>query len=168
MRLLTWIVVFALLFVLGNSRSVDAKTSDSPPMVSLKTDIGERVGKDWNVIAVELAPGAMNGWHSQPGGEFLYVLEGAGRLEVDGKQAITLNPGSASTLTSIPHHVLKNLSRTKTLKILVVFLKSSGGTHPLLASGLMQGDDGHRVTPLPGESKARTGRQKAGEIGLIF
>ena len=168
MRLFTGTLMFALVLILGNSRFLDAKTSDSPPMAPLKTDMGERVGKDWNVIAVELAPGAMNGWHSQPGGEFLYVLEGAGRLEMDGKQAITLNPGSASTLTSIPHHVLKNISRTKPLKILVVFLNQNSGPHPLLASGLMQGDNGHRDTPPPGKGKARTGRQKAGEIGLVF
>jgi quercetin dioxygenase-like cupin family protein len=168
MRLFTWILLFALVLVLGNSRSLDARTSDSTPMTTLQTEMGEKGGKDWNVIAVELAPGAMNRWHSQPGGEFLYVLEGAGRLEADGKQAITLNPGSVSTLTSIPHHVLKNISRTKPLKILVVFLNPSGGPHPLLASGLVQGDDGRRDTPLPGESQAGTGRQKAGDIGLVF
>ncbi len=168
MRPFTWILPFALVFVLGNSRSVDARTSDSTPMAPLQTEMGEKGGKDWNVITVELAPGAMNKWHSQPGGEFLYVLEGAGRLEVEGKQAITLNPGSASTLTSIPHHVLKNISRTKPLKILVVFLNPSGDPHPLLASGLMRGDDGHRNTPLPGQSQAGTGRQKAEDIGLVF
>jgi quercetin dioxygenase-like cupin family protein len=130
--------------------------------------MGEKGGKDWNVIAVELAPGDMNRWHSQPGGEFLYVLEGAGRLEVEGKQAITLHPGSASTLTSNPHHVLKNISRTNPLKILVVFLNPSGGPHPLLAAGLMQGDVGRGDTPLPGQSQAGTGRQKAGDIGLVF
>ncbi len=130
--------------------------------------MGERAGKDWNVIAVELAPGAINGWHSQPGGEILYVLEGAGRLEVDGKQAITLNPGSASTLTSIPHHVLKNISRTKTLKILVVFLNPSGGPHPLLASGLMKGDDGTE-TPLCRREQSAYGAAEGrrDRIGLL-
>lgn len=168
MRFLMWVLFFSSVLVFGNSRHLDAKTSDSQTIVPFKADIVEGAGKDWSVITVELAPGATNAWHSQPGGEFLYVLEGAGRLEVDGKRAVTLNPGSVSTLTSIPHHILKNTSRTKTLKILVVFLTQNSDPHPLLASGLTQGDEGSRDTTPPGESKSRLGRHKAGELGLVF
>lgn len=168
MRFFMWVLFFSSVFVIGHSRHLDAKTSDSQTIVPSKADIVEGAGKDWSVITVELAPGAINAWHSQPRGEFLYVLEGAGRLEVDGKQAITLNPGSVSTLTAIPHHILKNTSRTKTLKILVVFFNQNSDPHPLLASGLVQGDEGSRDTTPPGESKSRLGRHKAGEIGLVF
>ncbi len=167
MRLFMWVLFFSSVLVIGNSRHLDAKTSDSQTMAPFKADIVEGTGKDWSVIPLELAPGAINAWHSQPQGEFLYVLEGAGRLEVDGKRAIRLDPGSVSTLTSIPH-VLKNTSRTKTLKILVVFLNQNSDPHPLLASGLMQRDEGSRDTTSPGKGKARMGRYKAGEIGLIF
>lgn len=168
MRFLMWVLVFSSALVIGNSRHLDAKTSDPQSIVPFNADIVEGAGKDWSVITVELAPGAINAWHSQPRGEFLYVLEGAGRLEVDGKRAVTLNPGSVSTLTSIPHHVLKNTSRTKTLKILVVFLNQNSDPHPLLASSLMQGPQESRDTTSNGEGKPAMGLHKPGDIGLVF
>ena len=88
-------------------------------------------GRDWKSITVELQPGAADSWQSRPDGELLYVLEGAGRLEMNGKPPMALNPGTVARLSGMPHHVLKNTSRTRTLKVLIVFLQDAGQQHPL-------------------------------------
>ena len=165
MRLLLITLMLSSALVLSNSRYLDAKTSDPQAMAFFTPAIDDGPpGKKWSVITVELPPDSTNSWHFESRGEFFYVLEGVGRLEVDGKRPLPLNPGSVATLTSIPRHVLKNSSRTKILKILVVFLNESG-PHPLLAassaSRLQAG----------GNDDSREGRQphmKSTDIGLVF
>lgn len=166
MRYIRGVLFLSSALVIGSSQFLSAQPSDQQTVVPFKAEIVEAEGKEWSVISVELPAGMINSWHSQPRGEFLYVLEGAGRLEVDGKPAITLNPGSVSTLTSIPHHVLKNMSRTKTLKILVVFLNEHSEPHPLLASSTVQAPQSSNTAPHE-ESKPRMGQHK-GDIGLVF
>ena len=76
--------------------------------------------REWKVVTVELAPGTADARHFQPGVELVYVLEGAGYLEADGKPKVALNPGAVTTLQPKQSHVLKNASQTRPLKVLVV------------------------------------------------
>ncbi|HVG01243.1 MAG TPA: cupin domain-containing protein [Nitrospira sp.] len=169
MRSLILVIFLSSTLVVGSSRYLDAKTQEPQPVAPSKDQIVEGVGQDWNVVSFELPPGTIHAWQSQPGGEFIYVLEGAGRLEVEGKPAITLNPGAASTLTSIPHHVLKNTSRTKPLKVLVVFFNDNSEPHPLVPSAFAQGPRERRDGSLDGKGKATVGpQQRSGDIGLVF
>jgi len=84
-------------------------------------------GREWKVITVELAPGTADARHIQPGVELVYVLEGAGFLEADGKPKVALNPGAVTTLQPKQGHVLKNASQTRSLKVLVVLHLQNGG-----------------------------------------
>jgi quercetin dioxygenase-like cupin family protein len=164
-----WVLFLTSALIIGTSQHLDAKTSDLKAAVPFKGEIADGKGKDWSVITLELRPGAVDSWHSRPGGEFVYVLEGAGRLEVGGKPAITLNPGTVATLTSTPHHVLKNTSRTRALKVLVVFLAENRQPHPLL-DRTTQGPQGTRAQISNGESRQRNAQEphKSADMGLIF
>jgi len=84
-------------------------------------------GREWKIVTVELAPGTADAQHFLPGVELVYVLEGAGYLEADGKQPVTLNPGAVTTLQPKQGHVLKNASQTRPLKVLVVLRLPNGG-----------------------------------------
>ena len=77
-------------------------------------------GKEWKVVTIELSAGTVDSRHFHPGAELVYVLEGAGLLEMDGKPPVALNPGVLTTLRSNRDHVLKNASQTRPLKVLVV------------------------------------------------
>ena len=77
-------------------------------------------GKEWKVVTIELSAGTVDSRHFHPGAELVYVLEGAGILEMDGKPPVALNPGVVTTLQSNQDHVLKNASQTQSLKVLVV------------------------------------------------
>ena len=89
-------------------------------------DVAAADGKEWKVVTIELSPGTVDARHFHPGAELVYVLEGAGLLEVDGKPSVPLNPGGVTTLQPQQAHVLKNASRTRPLKVLVVLRLSNG------------------------------------------
>ncbi len=99
------ITLAIFVMVLGSFVIVDAAGAD---------------GGEWNVVTVELAPGATDARHFHPGVELVYVLEGAGYLEADGKPKVALNPGAVTTLQPKRGYVLKNASQTRPLKVLVV------------------------------------------------
>jgi quercetin dioxygenase-like cupin family protein len=84
-------------------------------------------GRVWKIVTVELAPGTADERHFNPGVELVYVLEGAGYLEADGKPKVALNPGAVTTLQPKQALVLKNASQTRPLKVLVVLRLSNGG-----------------------------------------
>jgi len=90
-------------------------------------DVAGAEGREWKVVTVELAPGTADARHFQPGVELVYVLEGAGYLEADGKPKVALNPGAVTTLQPKQSHVLKNASQTRPLKVLVVLHLQNGG-----------------------------------------
>ena len=93
---------------------------------AIADDAGAEV-REWKVVTVELAPGTADARHFNPGVELVYVLEGAGYLEVDGKPPVTLNPGAVTTLQPKQGHVLKNASQTRPLKVLVMVRLPNGG-----------------------------------------
>ena len=126
-------------------------------------------GAEWKVITVELKPGAVESWESRPEGELLYVLEGSGRLEMDGKQSITLSPGIIARLDARPPHAVKNTSDARTLKVLVVF-PEKGQRHPLLADRRVQGQRESKESILSGADRQIDSRerQEAPATGLVF
>jgi len=50
---------------------------------------------DINVLGVRFAPGARSDWHSHPGGQVLYVVEGTARVQTEGGDVIEAGPGDA-------------------------------------------------------------------------
>lgn len=132
-------------------------------------EVSDPMEKDWKSITVELPPGAVDSWQSRAGGELLYVLDGTGRLERGGKSPVALNAGSVTRLDGTPRHVVKNISRTKALKILIVFVREQGEEHPLLADRTTQaGQDYQR--PLSDGDRYFHGRDRQESVGtgLIF
>ena len=91
------------------------------------TEAAEAEGGEWNVVPYELAPGTADARHFQPGVELVYVLEGTGYLEADGRPKVALNPGAVTTLQTKQSHVLRNASQTRPLKVLVVLRPQAGG-----------------------------------------
>src|SRR3954447_24936353 len=78
----------------------------------LKLDLAEMNGSEMNVWVADIAPGAQTGRHSHPTPRFVYVLEGAVVLELDGRSSQMFKAGEA--FAEIPNaiHNLKNASTT--------------------------------------------------------
>jgi quercetin dioxygenase-like cupin family protein len=125
--ILTLFMMIAVgVFAITAGQEVNAQTRGVQVITQFKAEVAGVEGKKWNVSTVELAPGAVDARHVHPGAELVYVLEGAGFLEVDGNSPVALKPGTTVALTPHHMHVLKNTSQTKRLKVLVVLPLENG------------------------------------------
>src|SRR5918994_7762075 len=72
------LAVLMLVFIAAGSPST-ANAAERPVTTVSKAVAGVD-GQEWNVVMVELGPGASDARHFHPGIELVYVLEGAGFL----------------------------------------------------------------------------------------
>jgi quercetin dioxygenase-like cupin family protein len=91
-----------------------------------KTDLPGIEGKEVLVERVELAPGVAAGKHYHPGNVFVYILEGSGILEIEGKPAVTQTAGSMWHEPPKQVQIFKNESKTAPVKILAIFISEKG------------------------------------------
>ena len=84
----------------------------------LKTELTEMKDTDMHVWVADVAPSAATGRHTHPTPRFVYVLEGAVVLEIDGKPAQTFKAGQAFVEMPNQVHNFKNASTTEPAKAL--------------------------------------------------
>ena len=98
-----------------------------------KTDLAGIEGKEAVVLTVEAGPGFVGGKHYHPGQEFIYVLEGAVIVEVEGNAPVTIKAGETFHIPAKAVHRGKNPSPTAPFKILTfgVFEKGQPDTTPV-------------------------------------
>ncbi len=109
--------------------AVKAVSGYSEPVkrtVLLRTDLAGTEGQEGVVWLIEIGPGAATGKHYHPGQEFVYVLEGAGRTDVEGKTPVTLKAGEAMYLPPWQVHSTTNASTTAPAKALVMYVGTKG------------------------------------------
>lgn len=91
-----------------------ARASDSPkgPMDLANFSGGNVERRDYGVIdeppgtalAVSFAAGARTNWHSHPGGQVLYILEGQARVAARDGAPVSLGPGDLVTALPDEEH----------------------------------------------------------------
>ena len=133
LTLLMFAGMLALALIAG--QDLNAQTVGPQVTTPLRTEVAGVEDMEWNVLTVDVAPGAVDTRHFRPGVELVYVLEGTGVLGVDGQPPVALNPGIVATLHPKQPQVFKNTSPTQTLKVLVVLLLARGHQRPMLANG---------------------------------
>jgi quercetin dioxygenase-like cupin family protein len=84
----------------------------------LKSDLAEIKDNEMNVWVADIPPGAATGRHFHPTPRFVYVLEGAVVLEMDGKPPETFKAGQAFAETPNEIHNFRNASTTEPAKAL--------------------------------------------------
>lgn len=76
------------------------------------------------LLTVEYAPGAATPPHTHPADTFVYVLEGAIDMQVEGGPLVTLKAGETYHESAAGRHVVsRNASSTASAKFLVFFVK---------------------------------------------
>jgi quercetin dioxygenase-like cupin family protein len=78
----------------------------------LKTHLPEIEGKEMQVWVADIPPGAATGPHVHPTPRFVYVLDGAVVLELDGKAPQTFRTGQAFVEMPGQRHNFRNASMT--------------------------------------------------------
>jgi len=84
----------------------------------LRTNLPEMDGKEMQVWMGEFSPGAATGPHVHPTPRFVYVVEGAVVLELDGKSPQTFRTGQAFVEMPGVRHRLRNASTTEPARAL--------------------------------------------------
>ncbi len=78
------------------------------------------------ISTVVLPPGSATPKHSHPGQEYVYVISGTLVMEAQGAAPITLAAGKAHVSPANQAHVVRNASKTKAAKVVVVALVPKG------------------------------------------
>jgi quercetin dioxygenase-like cupin family protein len=104
-------------------------TPSWPPRVAelMTRDIAGVPNKEALMITVTYLPGGASLPHRHDAQVFVYVLEGAMMMQVDGSAPVTVGPGQ--TFYEGPHDVHRvsaNASQTEPAKILVFMIKKKG------------------------------------------
>jgi quercetin dioxygenase-like cupin family protein len=93
----------------------------------LSRDLNGAPGKELRMLTVEYVPGGASLAHRHNAQVFIYVLQGAVRMQVAGSPLVTLGPGD--TFFEGPediHTVSANASATEPARILVFMVKDQG------------------------------------------
>jgi quercetin dioxygenase-like cupin family protein len=79
-----------------------------------------------NVLSIEVEPGYQTERHLHPGHVFVYVLEGAVDLVVDGEEPVRLSAGEAAYETPNKPMVGRNVSSTEGARLIVFQVGEAG------------------------------------------
>ena len=115
-------VLIALCLAAATAAAQEAK--ETPLMTQ---DLAGIDGKEGTMVMVECASGGSDAVHRHHAYAFVYVLEGAVVMQVQGGQEVTLGP--VQTFHESPedvHTVSRNASTSQPAKFLVVFVKQKG------------------------------------------
>lgn len=74
------------------------------------------------LVMVEIAPGAKVPFHTHPGIEFAYVVDGDGSLSVEGQPDRHVKTGDSSQVPAVAPHSFTNLSADKPVKLVVTYV----------------------------------------------
>lgn len=89
-----------------------AQTSGITRHEALRHDLGT-TGKEAVQVRVDFAPGTSFPFHSHPGEEIAYVLEGEVQYQLEGQQPVTLKTGEALYIPAGVNHSASNHGKTK-------------------------------------------------------
>ena len=129
------------------------RAADTPAAVAsplLTRPLPEFPGKETTLLTVELPPGAKSPVHRHDAHVFVYVLEGAVIMQVEGGVATTVKAGE--TFYENPndiHVVSENASQIQKAKFLVFMIKDAGkrsGLRPPARRGTWNVEDCDAVT----------------------
>ena len=124
--LLTLTLGLGILIGALGDRLVGAQQTPVTRTELVRKDLGGLEGYEGILYHVEVAPGAATGKHSHPGDELVYVLQGAGVLEEDGKAPLAVKAGGVFSPPFTQVHNFKNASPTEPVKVLVVLVAPKG------------------------------------------
>ena len=92
----------------------------------LKTTLPGMEGKEVNIVHISVPPGFVTERHFHPGHVFIYVLEGAVTIEMEGDTSLKLGPGDVLQEPPGRPMVGKNLSSTHGAELVVFQIGDRG------------------------------------------
>ncbi len=133
----------ATIVVLASLSSATLAAENAPPAKAtplMTHDLEGIAGKEMLVLMVEYPPGGVSQPHRHNASVFVYVLEGAVTMQVQGSAPVTLKPGD--TFFEAPgdvHVTSANASSSAPAKFLVYMVKEKGAPATTPMPGVMPG-----------------------------
>ena len=127
MRKIPTALAAAALVLAGTTRAGEGKAPDATVKDLMTKAVAGTSAKEVRMLAVEYLPGGASLAHRHNAQVFVYVLEGAVKMQVAGGPLLTL--GAGETFYEGPddiHTVSANASATKPARILVFMIKDAG------------------------------------------
>ena len=125
--------VLAAAILAGRATGLGLRAQESQKQVSeatitplLKTAVAGVEGKEVIIAHINAPPGFVSAKHFHPGQVFIYVLEGAVTIEMEGDAPLKLGPGDVFKETPDRPMVGKNLSSTHGAKLVVFQIGDEG------------------------------------------
>lgn len=135
----TLVVATALMSLISASQAAEnAPPAKVTPIMT--RDLEGIAGKEMLVLMVEYPPGGVSQPHRHNASVFVYVLEGAVTMQVQGSAPVTLKPGD--TFFEAPgdvHVTSANASSSVPAKFLVYMVKDKGAPASTPMPGVMPG-----------------------------
>jgi quercetin dioxygenase-like cupin family protein len=123
MKAAAWLLLLAS----GAAIAADAPAPQAVVTPLMTQELKDLPGKEATMITVDYPPGAVDPVHRHNAHAFVYVLEGAIVMQVEGGKEVTLKPGQ--TFYEAPndvHTVGRNASKTAPAKFVVLLVKDKG------------------------------------------
>jgi len=108
------------------SIATSALGDEAAPAPLLTTALEGTDGLEVNILAIEAGPGFETERHLHPGHVFVYVIEGAVEIDVDGQEPVTINAGEAVYETPNQPMIGRNVSATEGARIVVFQVGKTG------------------------------------------
>jgi quercetin dioxygenase-like cupin family protein len=102
--------------------------AQQPDVVTVMSkELTDIPGKEVVMLTVEYPPGGSDPVHRHDAHGFIYVLEGAVVMQVEGRKEVTLAPGQTFYEGPDDVHVVgRNASTTRPAKLLAILVKDKG------------------------------------------
>jgi quercetin dioxygenase-like cupin family protein len=102
--------------------------AQQPDVVTVMSkELTDIPGKEVVMLTVEYPPGGSDPVHRHDAHGFIYVLEGAVVMQVEGRKEVTLAPGQTFYEGPDDVHVVgRNASTTRPAKLLAILVKDQG------------------------------------------
>jgi len=110
--------------VLATTGIILAQTSALTRTMVTKADVSVP-GREAVVARVEIAPGGVAGWHTHPGDEISYIMEGTATLMVAGQPPRQVTAGEGFVIPAGVVHNAKNDGQSAT-KLVGVYVVDKG------------------------------------------
>ena len=110
--------------VLAAAGVIVAQTSALTRTMVTKADVSVP-GREAVVARVEIAPGGIAGWHTHPGDEISYIMEGSATLMIAGQPPRQVSAGEGFVIPAGVVHNAKNDGATPT-KLVGVYVVEKG------------------------------------------
>ncbi len=114
--------------LLGSADAHEQDTAQSVQRRILQTEpLSHLPGNTLTALEVEIAPGGSAARHRHAGSQFVYVLSGSIRSQLNDGPAVVYKAGESwIEPAGVVHSMAENVSKTEPVKLLAVFIAPTG------------------------------------------